>query len=62
MKIILAVISGWRLCNMMLDQDARLPFSARLFRVVAWLSAAGIAFSAFCLSVLYVVHCARIWL
>ena len=37
---------------MMLDQDARLPFSARLFRVVAWLSAAGIAFSAFCLSVL----------
>lgn len=42
MKTILAVISGWRLCNMMLDQDARLPFSARLFRVVAWLSAAGI--------------------
>lgn len=47
---------------MMLDQDARLPFSARLFRVVAWLSAAGIAFNAFCLSVLYVVHCARTWL
>lgn len=46
---------------MMLDQDARLPFSARLFRVVA-LSAAGIVFSAFCLAVLYVVHCARTWL
>lgn len=39
MKDILAAIGAWRLCNMMLDENARLPASARVFRVVMWAGA-----------------------
>jgi hypothetical protein len=61
MKDILAAIGAWRLCNMMLDENARLPASARVFRVVMWAGASACVAAVAMLVIGYVLHCYAEW-